>query len=103
MMEEKLQPHLSSAHIEVQERASTALVIIRLVSGDEASQPPTTVLADLAIVTMDDNAMDGEADREEVKEPPKCSRLLKELQELFSGELNPVAPKAQRKVPIPEG
>ena len=26
-----------------------------------------------------------------------------ELQGLFAGELNPVAAKAQRKVPIPEG
>ena len=26
-----------------------------------------------------------------------------ELSFLFAGELNPVAPKAQRKVPVPEG
>lgn len=29
--------------------------------------------------------------------------LAAELIELFSGELNPVAPKAQKKVPVPEG
>ena len=29
--------------------------------------------------------------------------LLHELYSLFEGELNPVAPKAQRKVPIPDG
>lgn len=29
--------------------------------------------------------------------------IASELFNLFSGELNPVAPKAQRKVPIPEG
>ncbi|XP_063986476.1 AP-3 complex subunit delta-1 [Diachasmimorpha longicaudata] len=29
--------------------------------------------------------------------------LIEELAETFEGELNPVAPKAQRKVPIPEG
>jgi len=26
-----------------------------------------------------------------------------EVDELFAGELNPVAPKAQRKVPVPDG
>lgn len=29
--------------------------------------------------------------------------FAKELLDLFSGELNPVAPKAQKKVPVPEG
>lgn len=29
--------------------------------------------------------------------------ISSELKLLFSGELNPVAPKAQKKVPIPEG
>lgn len=29
--------------------------------------------------------------------------LASELLDLFSGELNPVAPKAQKKVPVPEG
>lgn len=31
------------------------------------------------------------------------SSLATELQILFNGELNPVAPKAQKKVPVPEG
>ncbi|XP_011315343.1 AP-3 complex subunit delta-1 [Fopius arisanus] len=35
-----------------------------------------------------------------LKENPS---LIKELADTFQGELNPVAPKAQRKVPIPEG
>lgn len=29
--------------------------------------------------------------------------ILEEFQLLFNGELNPVAPKAQRKVQVPEG
>jgi AP-3 complex subunit delta len=29
--------------------------------------------------------------------------IVNELVQLFQGELNPVAPKAQKKVPIPEG
>lgn len=30
-------------------------------------------------------------------------KLAAEVKSLFAGELNPVAPKAQKKVPIPEG
>lgn len=33
----------------------------------------------------------------------KSQTLASELLNLFSGELNPVAPKAQKKVPVPEG
>lgn len=32
-----------------------------------------------------------------------CRTWTSELLDLFSGELNPVAPKAQKKVPVPEG
>ncbi len=34
---------------------------------------------------------------------PAVQCLLGELCSLFAGELNPVAAKAQRKVPVPEG
>ena len=33
----------------------------------------------------------------------KGAEVAEELAELFEGELNPVAPKAQKKVPLPEG
>ena len=33
----------------------------------------------------------------------KESLVAEEFSILFKGELNPVAPKAQRKVPVPEG
>lgn len=39
-------------------------------------------------------------------EAPKTgsdNRIAPDLLALFNGEMNPVAPKAQRKVPIPEG
>lgn len=29
--------------------------------------------------------------------------IAEEITALFAGELNPVAPKAQKKVPVPEG
>lgn len=31
------------------------------------------------------------------------TQILEEFSQLFNGELNPVAPKAQRKVQVPEG
>lgn len=33
----------------------------------------------------------------------KGEKIAPELLSLFAGELNPVAPKAQKKVPVPEG
>ena len=38
-----------------------------------------------------------------VKLQTKGAAVADELMSLFAGELNPVATKAQRKVPIPEG
>ena len=34
---------------------------------------------------------------------PLGAAVAEELVALFAGDLNPVAPKAQKKVPIPEG
>jgi AP-3 complex subunit delta-1 len=71
---EKIQQFEQSADIEVQERACTMLQILKYVQKMlDSENSPTTVRIDL------------------------------ELASLFEGELNPVAPKAQRKVPIPEG
>lgn len=35
--------------------------------------------------------------------PGKGAAVADELTNLFAGELNPVAPKAQKKVPVPAG
>jgi len=63
----KLEELVSSPVLEVQERASSALQVVRLLAAPE-----------------------GAADRQE-------------LGLLYAGELNPVGPKAQKKVPIPDG
>lgn len=39
----------------------------------------------------------------QIKEGENVASLAADVKVLFSGELNPVAPKAQRKVQIPEG
>lgn len=62
---------MQSADLEVQERASCAVHILK--------------------------AMD------KLKEAGEEEAAVNELVHLFQGELNPVAPKAQRKVPVPEG
>ena len=68
---ERLSPFMQSSDLEVQERASCAVHVLKVVT------------------KLDDGS--GEAD------------IVAELMQLFNGELNPVAPKAQRKVPVPEG
>lgn len=45
--------------------------------------------------------LDGEGIEKPIVDPSQT--LAAELMLLFTGELNPVAPKAQKKVPIPEG
>ncbi|XP_043205811.1 AP-3 complex subunit delta-1-like isoform X2 [Amphibalanus amphitrite] len=69
LMIETLPTFASSADLEVQERATSALQLMKTVQ----------------------------------KLQSRGERLGAELQQLFSGELNPVAPKAQKKVPVPEG
>ena len=67
----KLESLVTSADLEVQERASTGLQMMRYVMKQRDK---------------------GEADS-----------LDEEMKTFFAGELNPVGPKAQRKVPVPEG
>ncbi|XP_058513755.1 AP-3 complex subunit delta-1 [Ochotona princeps] len=66
---ERLPQFVQSADLEVQERASCILQLVRHVQKLQAKAVP----------------------------------VAEELSALFAGELNPVAPKAQKKVPVPEG
>ena len=81
----KLQESVKSAELEVQERSSTSLVIIEIVKEELAK-------------TRQERVMESEDPLEAAEETVAAS-----LMTLFSGELNPVAPKAQKKVPLPEG
>ncbi|XP_066491121.1 AP-3 complex subunit delta-1 isoform X4 [Tiliqua scincoides] len=69
MMIERLPQFVQSADLEVQERASCILQLMKYIH------------------------------KLQIKEVP----VAEEVTALFAGELNPVAPKAQKKVPIPEG
>jgi len=65
----KLDQLVCSSHLEVQERASSSLQLLKYM----------------------------------VKQKDKGESVAEELTTCFAGELNPVAPKAQKKVPVPEG
>ncbi|XP_057345624.1 AP-3 complex subunit delta-1 isoform X1 [Manis pentadactyla] len=69
LMAERLPQFVQSADLEVQERASCVLQLVRHVQKLQAKGVPVAA----------------------------------EVSGLFAGELNPVAPKAQKKVPVPEG
>ncbi|KAI6051360.1 AP3D1 [Marmota monax] len=69
VMVERLPQFVQSADLEVQERASCILQLVKHVQKLQAKGVP----------------------------------VAGELSALFAGELNPVAPKAQKKVPVPEG
>ncbi|XP_072260958.1 AP-3 complex subunit delta-1 isoform X2 [Pyxicephalus adspersus] len=69
LMIERLPQFVQSADLEVQERASCILQLMKYILKLQTKEVP----------------------------------VAEEVMALFAGELNPVAPKAQKKVPIPEG
>ena len=103
---EKLPVFLSSSDIEVQERASSAMMLIQLlkyaVSPNGKANGGTTGGGE-NIMEMDsvEELKESEEQRDAIAATVKD--LVGELNMLFSGDLNPVAPKAQKKVPVPEG
>ncbi|CAG9783005.1 unnamed protein product [Diatraea saccharalis] len=99
-----LRPLLCSEDMEVQERAHNAHALLALVmrrlSPSDDSLPPTTTLLD----HDQSNGLENETLGCELNgEGPKgfSGGLIEELVDLFDGELKPVAPKAQKKVPMP--
>ncbi|KAM4808513.1 AP-3 complex subunit delta-1 [Rhinophrynus dorsalis] len=69
LMIERLPQFVQSADLEVQERASCILQLIKYIQKIQSKEIP----------------------------------VAEEVMALFAGELNPVAPKAQKKVPVPDG
>ncbi|CAG9861610.1 unnamed protein product [Phyllotreta striolata] len=87
---DKLNESIKSGELEVQERASTSLMIIKIVQEEFKRKQSGDA--------SNDNLVEaGDGDNK------NASLISNELRNLFSGELNPVAPKAQKKVPVPEG
>lgn len=89
----------------MQERASSAFVLIQMLRQEFADAPTF-------VVDMTDDILAGiEAapvyDGEELNTASEISivaiEIVQEMALLFAGDLNPVAPKAQRKVQLPDG
>lgn len=105
MLLKKLPAFISSGHIEVQERASSAFVLIQMLRQEFADSPS------FVVDTTDDILAGIEAapvyDADESSTGSEISivaiEIVQEMALLFAGDLNPVAPKAQRKVQFPDG
>ncbi|XP_065166579.1 AP-3 complex subunit delta isoform X2 [Atheta coriaria] len=94
--QKKLRNSLKSPEIEVQERASTTLMMLEIVQEEIMKRKE-----------QKGNLIDEHEDEsDETKPTTKIDEehtVAASLMVLFAGELNPVAPKAQKKVPVPEG
>lgn len=100
----KLPTFISSGHIEVQERASSAYVLIEMlrdqfggIGNSEAVVPSTDdILSDIPVNQVPTTENSNEISALAID-------IVNEMALLFAGDLNPVAPKAQRKVQLPDG
>ncbi|KAJ3041525.1 AP-3 complex subunit delta-1 [Rhizophlyctis rosea] len=96
-----LQRFVTSSDLEVQERACMVSEILKLIPLRDTTAPTTPQPA------VDPARAEYESlDADSVSQPNTqfaVPPIIAEMSTLFAGELNPVAPKAQRKVPIPEG
>lgn len=93
---DKLPFYISSGDIEVQERACSANVILQTVKS-QLDASPTDLRSNQDLLAEEN----GEAYKDVFSDDLK--KFITELSCHFDGELNPVAPKAQKKVQLPEG
>lgn len=98
----KLPIFISSGHIEVQERASSAFILIKMLREQfPATNAAESNDADSMLVMTDKPEIPVESKSESI--PISAIEIVQEMAVLFAGDLNPVAPKAQKKVPLPDG
>lgn len=97
----KLPFFISSGHIEVQERASSAFMLIQMLR-QEFGDAVNTVETTNDILSGIETNMETEIESV-VHISIVAIEIVQEMTLLFMGDLNPVAPKAQRKVQIPDG
>lgn len=99
-MDHRLPHFIGSSDIEVQERASSTQIIIQLMK--------PMLGEDLVLEVKSNQELLNDVSEENGNETTLplstgLTELLSELKLLFDGDLIPVAPKAQRKVQLPEG
>ncbi|VEN63802.1 unnamed protein product [Callosobruchus maculatus] len=86
---DKMNDSIKSGELEVQERASNTLIIMKILQEE---------------ITAGKNHQSMRImDSDDPLDTKPSETIVAEFLSLFNGELNPVAPKAQKKVPIPEG
>lgn len=92
---EKLHEYNNSNDIEVQERANSACALINLLNDEfrRNSHKGNSPVNDLIL--------NSGSPLTEI--PERLEEIVHEMSLLFADELIPVAPKAQRKVPLPDG
>ncbi|XP_055641304.1 AP-3 complex subunit delta isoform X1 [Toxorhynchites rutilus septentrionalis] len=86
----------SSGDIEVQERANSAFMMVQILK-DTLPGGNSDILTDIA-TSVEESEVLGKPSI-----PIEVAELIREIKELFVGDLNPVATKAQRKVQLPDG
>ncbi|CAH0722583.1 unnamed protein product, partial [Brenthis ino] len=107
-----MRPLLSSEDMEVQERAHNATALLaavlrRLAPADPALPDHASAVDTPAVDTLVDHDQSNGIDivetivNGEESSENMSGGLIEELANLFEGELKPVAPKAQKKVPMP--
>uniref|UniRef100_A0A182MZL2 AP-3 complex subunit delta n=1 Tax=Anopheles dirus TaxID=7168 RepID=A0A182MZL2_9DIPT len=106
-----LRSYLSSADIEVQERASSVYFLVALLRESLGREPDEAPAAGPEGGLVELIADDGDGATEPAPPAPpappdtawhEIEQIAGDLRELFASELNPVAPKAQRKVQLPD-
>lgn len=98
----QLETFMSSGHIEVQERASSAFVLIQMLQSELCNGLIKTITSDELAPIKDGDETPIKETSNENSIPIAAIDIVHEMALLFAGDLNPVAPKAQRKVQIPE-
>lgn len=104
VIDQKLPQFLSSGDIEVQERASSTQIILHLIKSMLSNELVTIkeVKSNHDLLNDVDDSENGNLTTTSSL-PSGLSELILELKTLFDGDLIPVAPKAQRKVQLPDG
>lgn len=103
-IEQRMQYFISSGDIEVQERASATQMIVQTIhatlKGEDLSNINKSKKTNQDLLNDIGDQENGNVITSSV--PSNITELLNDLKSLFDGDLLPVAPKAQRKVQLPE-
>ncbi|XP_023302265.2 AP-3 complex subunit delta isoform X1 [Lucilia cuprina] len=100
---EKLQDFNSSIDIEVQERANSACILIEMLRAQFNDNATAAAACNHNIDFIGADSNETAAQLQPTAIPTLAIEIIQEMALLFAGELIPVAPKAQRKVPLPDG